>query len=59
MTSKTFKIKPISPNTKVLDPVTYEPLKKMGQEKPRDEYWLRRLAEGDVVEVNHPKAKEE
>ncbi|MBD3612431.1 MAG: DUF2635 domain-containing protein, partial [Hydrogenovibrio crunogenus] len=29
----------------------YEALKAAGETKPRNEYWLRRLADGSVVEV--------
>lgn len=49
--STKFKIKPSSA-TPVLDPLTFEPLKKTGEDKPRNEYWLRRLADGSVVEVS-------
>lgn len=49
--STQFKIKPSS-TTPVLDPVTFQSLKKSGEEKPRNEYWLRRLADGSVVEVS-------
>jgi hypothetical protein len=46
----TITIKPINGLT-VLDPLTYAPLNANGEEKPRSEYWLRRLVDGDVIEV--------
>ncbi len=51
MATQTFKIKPKSSSVKVLDPQTLKPLKSVGETKPRNEYWLRRLMDGDVVEV--------
>jgi hypothetical protein len=33
----------------VRDPVTYRPLAVDGEDKPRDQYWMRRLRDGDVV----------
>lgn len=50
MSASTFKIKPAG-GLKVLDPVTFEPLKPAGEDKPKNEYWLRRIMEGAVVEV--------
>ena len=35
----------------VRDPVSGLPLSAAGEEKPRSSYWLRRLADGDVIEV--------
>lgn len=35
----------------VRDPVTFIPLKADGENKPRSQYWLRRLRDGDVIEV--------
>ncbi|BBN59319.1 DUF2635 domain-containing protein [Hydrogenovibrio marinus] len=49
MTGQTFKIKPAKKGLQVLDPKTRDPLDEAGEEKPRDEYWLRRLKDGDVV----------
>ncbi|KER01180.1 DUF2635 domain-containing protein [Photorhabdus temperata] len=43
-------IKP-TPGLVVRDPETYEPLTEKGDKKPRIGYWLRRLKEGDVVEI--------
>lgn len=36
---------------KVKDPVTGKSLADDGETKPANTYWLRRLAEGDVVDV--------
>lgn len=44
---ETFKIKPTS-ETKVLDPMTYQPLKAKGEDKPKNAYWLNRVADSDV-----------
>jgi hypothetical protein len=38
----------------VLDPQTLRPLASEGERKPRDAYWLRRLAEGSVEVVCEP-----
>ena len=46
----TFKIKPAKGLT-VRDPETREPLKAAGEIKPRNAYWLRRLSDKSVVEV--------
>ncbi|PHM49349.1 DUF2635 domain-containing protein [Xenorhabdus miraniensis] len=35
----------------VRDPETYAPLSEGGEAKPRTAYWLRRLRDGDVTEV--------
>jgi len=50
---ETFRIKPTS-KTKVLDPITYQPLKPTGEEKPKNAYWLNRVKDGDV-EIIKPK----
>lgn len=55
---KTFKIKPAVDKQQVLDPVTRQPLKVKGEEKPRNEYWLRRVLDKSVVEIK-PTAKEQ
>lgn len=46
---KTFKIKPKNKHLQVIDPETMKPLKEEGEQKPRTEYWLRRVIDGDVV----------
>ncbi len=35
-------------------PDTFAPLPEGGDEVPRDEFWLRRLRDGDVVEAQPP-----
>lgn len=47
-------IKP-APGVTVRDPQTAQPLAAEGENKPRSSYWLRRLKDGDVVEVKAPK----
>ncbi|EDL52621.1 hypothetical protein VSAK1_13781 [Vibrio mediterranei AK1] len=49
----TFKIKPKQGVT-VKDPETFEALKKEGEAKPRNAYWLRRVQDGDCI-VLEPK----
>ena len=39
------------------DPLTLALLPANGDRKPRSGYWLRRLIDGDVVEVETQKAK--
>lgn len=52
-------IKPARAGLIVRDPVTCEPLPAEGAEKPRDQYWLRRLRDGDVIEVDKPAGEQE
>lgn len=52
-------IKPARAGLIVRDPVTFEPLPAEGAEKPRDQYWLRRLRDGDVIEVDKPAGEQE
>jgi hypothetical protein len=40
----------------VPDPQTKQPLNPRGEWKPRDAYWLRRLRDGDVIEIDPPPA---
>ena len=52
-----FKIKPTT-KTKVLDPLTYKPLKTKGEDKPKNTYWLNRVADGDVeIIASKPNSK--
>ncbi|HGE8289564.1 TPA: DUF2635 domain-containing protein [Serratia marcescens] len=51
-----FTIKP-APGRAVRDPRTLQLLSSGGERKPRSSYWLRRQADGDVVEVDTKKAK--
>lgn len=48
---QTFTIKPRDKERLVRDPKTRAPLKQRGEVKPRNTYWLRRLRDGDVIEV--------
>ncbi|ELB3891404.1 DUF2635 domain-containing protein [Morganella morganii] len=43
-------LKPV-PGLTVRDPETLQPLAEKGEYKPRNAYWLRRLKDGDVTEV--------
>ena len=52
--SETIKIKPADGLT-VRDPETRRPLARKGEEKPKNGYWMRRLACGDVVIVGGKK----
>ena len=56
---QTFKIKPKVKGKSVLDPITYKALKATGEVKPRNSYWLRRIKDGDVVEVSTATQKKE
>jgi hypothetical protein len=48
---QTFNVKPKVKGKQVLDPISLRPLKEKGEEKPRSEYWLRRVLDGAVVEI--------
>lgn len=50
MSGSTMRIKP-KLGLIVRDPVTFRPLAVEGENKPRDQYWMRRLRDGDVVKV--------
>lgn len=56
--NETMLVKPAA-NRRVLDPQTRQPLPAEGAEVPRGTYWMRRLADGDVVETTKPKSKKE
>lgn len=53
--TQTIFIKPAS-DAKVRDPVTKQHLDAAGESKPRSNYWLRRIASGEVVEIAQPAA---
>ena len=55
MKKQQFKIKPATSGLTVLDPETKQPLKKTGETKEKTEYWLRRILDGDVVEIKTEK----
>ena len=46
-----MRLKPAVPGTVVRDPLTREPLPPDGAEVQMTTYWLRRLAQGDVVQA--------
>lgn len=52
----TLKIKPVDGVT-VRDPQTLQPLAVSGEEKPRTSYWLKRLKDGDVIEITETTKK--
>ncbi len=53
---ETIKVKPLN-ELIVRDPITREPLKKEGEEKPRTTYWLRRIKDKSVELVSTTAAK--
>lgn len=54
--TQTIFIKPAS-GLKVRDPVTKQHLKAEGESKPRSNYWLRRVASGEVLIAQPASAK--
>jgi len=50
MNTSTMKIKPAE-GLIVRDPDTRRPLAAKGEVKPKNAYWMRRLRDGDVVEI--------
>ncbi|MEC4729000.1 DUF2635 domain-containing protein [Shewanella sp. D64] len=54
-----IKIKPASETLLVRDPLTREALAQKGESKPRNVYWLRRLQDGSVIEMNDKKKQGE
>lgn len=53
-----FFVKP-GEGRRVRDPITLHVLDAAGEEKPQTTYWLRRLADGDVVECEPSTPSEE
>ncbi len=49
-----MRVKPADPNAVIRDPQTKRPLPPEGGEVPEDNFWLRRLRDGDVVRVHEP-----
>lgn len=47
----TMFVKPAAGH-RVYDPATRQPLPPEGSEVPRNQYWLRRLRDGDVIIVS-------
>lgn len=56
MSTPTIKLRP-APGVVVRDPTTRRVLKADGEEKPRNQYWMRRLAASEVVEIKPPAEK--
>lgn len=50
-----IKIKPAVKGLLVRDPITRKPLHEKGELKPRSTYWLRRMADGSVIEMDNKK----
>lgn len=50
-------VKPSSKKVKVFDPATKLHLKEEGKEVPKSNYWLRRLRDGDIVEIKKEESK--
>lgn len=48
-----------APGLKVRDPQTRRHIADVGQWVPLDQFWLRRLADGDVVAATEPATPEE
>lgn len=48
---KEIFLKP-KPGLLVKDPVTGKPLTEDGETKPATTYWLRRLCDGDVIDID-------
>jgi len=51
MMKNTIKIKPANKDVVVRDPITRRPLEAKGEVKLRSPYWVRRLNDGDVIEI--------
>ncbi|ECI5214694.1 DUF2635 domain-containing protein [Salmonella enterica subsp. diarizonae] len=52
----TLKLKPAE-GKEIRDPFTMQLLSAEGEDKPRNAFWLRRLATGDVIIVKNIKNK--
>ena len=50
-------LKPKAAGVLVRDPVTWQPLRDEGEWKPADQYWLRRIRDGDVIDETPKAAK--
>ena len=55
--NRSFFIRPAKPGLIVRDPVSGSPLPEAGAEKPCNQYWLRRLKDGEVVKATAPAGK--
>lgn len=47
-----MRVKPADSAAVIRDPHTKRPLPAEGAEVPEDNFWLRRLADGDVVRID-------
>jgi hypothetical protein len=50
-----MKVKPTNPGAVIRDPLTRRPLPAEGADVPESNFWLRRLADGDVTKVDEAK----
>ncbi len=55
---QTIRVKPQA-GLLVRDPLTRQPLKAAGEDKPRNAYWLRRINEKSVILVSTKNATKE
>lgn len=51
-----MRVKPADPAAVIRDPHTKRPLPAEGGDVPESIFWTRRLAAGDVVRIDEPKA---
>lgn len=51
-----MKVKPADPNAVIRDPQTRQPLPAEGAEVPENNFWVRRLQDGDVVRIDAQRA---
>jgi|GEM_PF-2353791 len=54
----TFKLKPAHKDVLVRDPDSLKPLAADGEDKPQTSYWMRRIAEGDVIDIEAQAAQQ-
>lgn len=47
-----LRLKPAQKGLLIRDPITGQPLAEKGEKKPRSPYWLRRLKDGDVIDLD-------
>jgi hypothetical protein len=52
-------LKPARPGLIVRDPISMLPLPEDGADKPESSYWVRRMADGDVVNASAPATEPE
>lgn len=54
MQSDRLRVRPARAGLVVVDPDTRNAIPAEGTEVPRSAYWIRRLQQGDVVEIQEP-----